>query len=253
MTRAYFVSDLHLYSADDPNAQRFEKFLSDLTATDGTTHLFLLGDIFDMWLADHRYFVDRYKRIIAELVRLKAEGVAIHYFEGNHDLHLKKYWNGELGFHVHGGPVLVELAGIRVRLEHGDQMDPEDLGYRFLRWFLRTPPLRFLTHHLPGSVAAWIGERASASSRQYTSERKTITENRAIAKIRQHARRVHERDPFDLLIAGHVHFRDDYSDEAGFRAVNLGTWLDRPCYFLLEDGAGGFVEIGQGGHVDMAQ
>ena len=45
-----------------------------------------LGDVFDMWLAHHRYFVDRYNRIIKQLVRLHDEGVGIHYFEGNHDV-----------------------------------------------------------------------------------------------------------------------------------------------------------------------
>ena len=253
MTRAYFVSDLHLHSADDPNAKRFETFLSGLGAADGTTHLFLLGDVFDMWLANHRYFVDRYERVIAQLVRLHAEGVTIHYFEGNHDLHLKKYWSDDLGFVVHSGPVSLRLAGLTLRLEHGDQMDPEDRGYRFLRWFLRTPPLKLLIHHLPGSLAAWIGERASASSRHYTSERKTITAGLAIEKIRRHARQAHAADPFDLLIAGHVHFRDDYRDDAGFRAVNLGTWLDTPCYFVLENGTGRFVEVGEPDEDNVAQ
>ncbi len=253
MTRAYFVSDLHLSSAEDPNAKRFEAFLRSLAAADGTTHLFLLGDVFDMWLAHHRYFIDRYDRIIKQLVRLHDEGVGIHYFEGNHDLHLKKYWSDELGFNVHSGPVLMKLAGLRLRLEHGDQMDPEDRGYRFLRWFLRTAPLRWLIHHLPGTVAAWIGERASASSRQYTSERKTITADLAIEKIRRHARDMHSLDPFDLLIAGHVHFRDDYRDDAGFRAVNLGTWLDEPCCFVLENSVGKLVEVGKPDEDNVAQ
>ena len=234
MSCAYFVSDLHLSSADDPKAVRFANFLADISAANGITHLFLLGDIFDMWLADHRYFIDRYRRIVAELVRIKSEGVAVHYFEGNHDLHLRKFWGEQLGFAVHGGPLNTDIAGVRLRLEHGDQMDTDDRGYRFLRWFLRTPVLTFVIETLPGTIAAWIGERASASSRKYTTERKTISSEDAVAKIRAHAARVHEREPFDLLIAGHVHIRDDYTDPRGFRAVNLGTWLTRPCYFALD-------------------
>ena len=244
MTRAFFVSDLHLESADDPKATLFVEFLSALSAAKGTTHLFLLGDIFDMWLADHRYFIDRYPGIIAELKRLQGEGVAVHYFEGNHDLHLRKYWGNELGFDVHSDPIQLTLAGTRLRLEHGDQMDPDDRGYRFLRWFLRTPPLKILIENLPGKLAAWIGERASATSRRYTSERKTISTADAIEKIRAHAARVHAETPFDLLIAGHVHVRDDYADTQGFRAVNLGTWLDQPCYFILDAEGARFENLG---------
>lgn len=243
MACAYFVSDLHLSSAEDPKAVRFADFLQQLAAQDDVTHLFLLGDIFDMWLADHRYFVDRYRHIIEHLELLKKNGVAIHYFEGNHDLHLSKFWGGVLGFDVHGGPWSTELAGLRLRLEHGDEMDPDDRGYRFLRWFLRTPPLKLLIEKLPGSIAARIGENASATSRRYTTERKTISRDSAISKIRQHAIRVHAEDPFDLLIAGHVHVRDDYSDPGGFRAVNLGTWLEEPCCFVLDGSGGRFVSL----------
>ena len=238
MTRAYFVSDLHLESAEDPKSALFVDFLRKLSGPKGVTHLFLLGDVFDMWLADHRYFVNRYPAIIAELTRLKTEGVAVHYFEGNHDLHLEKYWHGELGFDVHHGPIHLTLNDTQLRLEHGDQMDPDDRGYRFLRWFLRTPPLKYLIENLPGNVAAWIGERASATSRRYTSERKTISPGDAKAKIRAHAARAHQQTPFDLLIAGHVHIRDDYVDPGGFRAINLGTWLEQPCYFVLDEQGG---------------
>lgn len=246
MPRAYFVSDLHISSADDPKARLFLDFLRRLSGTKSASHLFLLGDIFDMWLADHRYFIDKYREVVAEIVRLQNAGVEIHYFEGNHDLHLRKYWAGRLGLSVHSGPVYMELAGKTLRLEHGDQMDPDDRGYRFLRWFLRTPPLRFLIHHLPGNLAARIGERASRTSRSYTSETKTISNDDAIRKIRAHAERMYRQRPFDLIVSGHVHIRDDHTTESAggtFRSVNLGTWLEAPCYFLLDESGAQFHEL----------
>ena len=246
MSRACFVSDLHIAAPEDSRAQLLLQLLRSLPGPEAVSHLFLLGDIFDLWLADHRYFIDRYRAIVAELERLRDAGVDIHYFEGNHDLHLEKYWAGRLGLTVHDGPVELDLAGRRLRLEHGDQMDPDDRGYRFLRWFLRTPVLRFVIHHLPGNIAARIGQRASATSRSYTSETKTISAADAVRKIRAHARKVHAETPFDLLISGHVHVRDDYAGETAngpFRSVNLGTWLDAPCYFLLDDATAGFVEL----------
>ena len=194
--------------------------------------------------------------MIAELVRLHEEGVEIHYFEGNHDLHLRKYWAEQLGFFVHGGPIYLELEGRTLRLEHGDQMDPDDRGYRFLRWFLRTPPLRFLTHHLPGKLAARIGERASRTSRSYTSETKTISNDDAIRKIRIHAQRAFEQRPFDILVSGHVHIRDDHTVETPtgtFRSVNLGTWLDAPCYLLLDESDAQIRELESADVAQLAQ
>jgi len=253
MARAYFVSDLHL---DDPDGSRsllFERLLADVGADSRTTHLFLLGDVFDMWLGDHDYFVDRYRRIVDALAALRERGVEIHYFEGNHDLHLRPFWAKRLGVQVHPDPIYLDVAGLRLRLEHGDQMDPDDRGYRFLRWFLRTPPVRFLILNLPGGLVAWIGERASAHSRTYTSETKTISEADAIDKIRAHALKVHEEQPFDLIVSGHVHVRDDlrFETEGGAgRSINLGTWLERPCFLRIDDGRVELVELGPG---DMAE
>jgi UDP-2,3-diacylglucosamine hydrolase len=249
MSSAYFVSDLHITAPDSERAILFERFLSGLSAGDGVSHLFLLGDVFDLWVADHDYFVSRYGRIIREIRRLVEEGVEVHYFEGNHDLHLESFWARRLGVNVHPGPMELSLGSLRLRLEHGDQMDPEDRGYHFLRWFLRTAPVRFLACHLPGGLLARIGDRASATSRQYTSRTKTIEAREAVGVIRAHARRTFAERPFDVIISGHVHVRDDYRHDGptgAFRSINLGTWLDRPCCLRIEDGSLEWIELAPG-------
>ncbi|MGH8221770.1 MAG: UDP-2,3-diacylglucosamine diphosphatase [Woeseiaceae bacterium] len=237
MQRAYFVSDLHITSPDDDRARLFIGFLRSLKGDRDLSHLFLMGDVFDLWLAAHAYFVDRYRTLIDEFVRLRDEGTQIHYFEGNHDLHLRRFWEDELGMTVHEGPIYLELCGRTLRLEHGDQMDRGDRGYRFLRWFLRTPPIRFLICHLPGALVARLGERASAASRAYTSETKTLAADVAIRVIRRHAERANAAKPYDLLVSGHLHVRDDHTfHDRGrpVRSVNLGSWLDRPCCLRVD-------------------
>lgn len=246
MPSAYFVSDIHIQSPECPRARLFVSFLEALSRDSNVTHLFLLGDIFDLWVADHGYFVRRYSEIIAEIRRLKDQGVDISYFEGNHDLHLRYYWADQLGLTVYDGPTYVQLGQTTVRLEHGDQMDPYDKGYLFLRWFLRTGPIRVLMRRLPGALVGRIGDRASAKSRRYTSSAKAIRAADAIAKIHAHARQAYATKHFDLMISGHVHVRDDCrinSQTSTFRSVNLGSWLDAPCYFKLDDTDARFCEL----------
>ncbi len=243
MSRAYFVSDIHIVSPDCARAHLFRRFLATLSG-DNASHLVLLGDIFDLWVADHRYFIDRFDAIIDEIRRLRDEGVEILYFEGNHDLHLRYFWADELGITVHGEATYLTLGQRTLRLEHGDQMDPDDTGYLFLRWFLRTPLIRFLVRNLPGRLIAGVGERASETSRHYTSNAKSIEDNDAVQKIRIHAEKVHAERPFDLIVSGHVHVRDDWqSPDKGFRSVNLGSWLDKPCYFQVDAEAAAFHEL----------
>lgn len=247
MPSALFVSDVHIKGPDCPRARMFTALLRSLD--ERTTHLFLLGDIFDLWVADHRWFIDRYRTIIEELERLRRDGVEIHYFEGNHDLHLRWFFGDRLGLRVHEGPYTVRLGPQTVRLEHGDEMDPDDRGYLFLRWLLRTPPVRFLIRHLPGALVARIGERASRMSHEYVTGAKFEPERDVITIIRAHAMRIAAGERFDLLVSGHLHVRDDVRlelDGRSFRSVNLGSWLDAPCFFRIDEHEARFHELNEG-------
>lgn len=245
---ALFVSDIHIKDPDCPRARLFTAFLKSLEGGRNATHLFLLGDIFDLWVADHDWFIERYRGIIDELRRLKEENVEIHYFEGNHDLHLKYFFSDRLGLRVHDGPYRLQLGRHRVRLEHGDEMDPDDRGYLFLRWFLRTPPVRILIRNLPGALIARIGNRASRISRRYVTGTKSVTDADAVATIRGHAGRIAAADRFDLIISGHVHVRDDTCirlPDREVRSVNLGSWFDAPCYFRIDENEARFHELAE--------
>ncbi len=238
MSRALFVSDIHISSTADPKYKLFSDFL-DKCASLKLDHLFLVGDIFDLWVADQSYFVENYHRIVERLTLLQNQGTEIHYFEGNHDLDLKLYWQDQLGFDVHEAAAYFRLDGLQVRVEHGDQMDPDDRGYLLLRWFLRTPVLKALGRGLPGPAVKWIGSRASHASRDYTTQVKTATDDQAREKIRAHAKRAYGEKPFDLFVSGHVHVREDSRQEK-FRCINLGTWLKEP---LVLDINGKNVEL----------
>jgi UDP-2,3-diacylglucosamine hydrolase len=246
-TKAYFLSDLHLSSPDDANAQTLIKFLRSF---DGT-HLFLMGDIFDLWIGDHRYFCEKWADVVGEIYRLHQRGVEVHYFEGNHDLYLRLYFGNQLGFKVQSAPTLLRVGTWQLRLEHGDQMDPDDRGYIFLRWLLRTPVVRWLARsRFAEKFVVKLGQKMSHASRDYTSNRKTITEAVARGKIRAHAQKIYAETPYDFLIAGHVHVRDDYAVEiapviSGQApvAVNLGSWMTEPVAYCLTDKGGEFVSL----------
>ncbi|MGE0762714.1 MAG: UDP-2,3-diacylglucosamine diphosphatase [Bdellovibrionales bacterium] len=246
MLNAIFLSDLHLTTLSDPRGQCFLRLLhsqrgpraASLSADkiQALTHLFLVGDIFDLWLADHTYFLSHYASAIEQIRRLHNEGVEIHYFEGNHDLYLEKFWGQALGVEVHAGPAYFQLGSRRVRVEHGDQMDPDDRGYLFLRWLLRTSVMTWLAHHLPSKAAVLLGQRASQTSRTYTSQVKTVSHDQALTKMHRHAENLAQSESFDLMIHGHVHVQDDYIFEVcgkPIRSINLGSWLGGQMEYLV--------------------
>lgn len=239
MMRAYFLSDIHLGSNQDPKFFLLTHWLKSFVSVEQMTHLFLLGDIFDLWVHNYQHFTHEFQELIQELIRLKYLGVEIHYFEGNHDLHLEAYWQRELHIPVYKGPQHFQLGSLNIRLEHGDQMDPEDRGYIFLRWLLRTPVVKWCIRHLPEKFMVWLGESSSRKSRSYTTKIKTINKERAIHVIRTHAQKIFQSHPFDIIITGHMHVRDEFQwqeESKTITSMNLGSWLDHPQVLLLEEG-----------------
>lgn len=250
MSVAYFVSDLHLSGTSDPKTKVFVEFLDSISSAGAlgpaATHLFLVGDVFDLWIGSHAYFKQAYPEVIEAIARLVRQGVEVHFFEGNHDLFLKPFWETELGVSVHPDAATFELNGKVVRVEHGDLINPDDKGYLFLRAFLRTSGMRWLALNLPSKAVAAIGERSSRASREYTSSAKKLPEERIRTLIRAHAKNCLESSNFDLIVTGHVHVLDDVEIRAAnrvARSINLGSWYDGPKVFVLSKAGGQFVKL----------
>lgn len=247
--KAWFVSDIHISGPDDPRLKVFARFLR-ARLSDGTTDVFLVGDIFDLWVGSGHFFAKRYAEVVELVRQLRGQGVKVVYFEGNHDLHLDGIWARHLGCEVVTEPGYYQLGRWKVRVEHGDLMNPNDTGYLFLRRLLRTGFVRWLANALPGALIQGIGNLMSKSSRQWTSSSVKARDDRYIhSMIRSHAEKVHvSEEYFDLMISGHVHVRDDYQWESHsrvIRSVNLGWWSSRetPQAFRLEDSGGTWEEI----------
>jgi UDP-2,3-diacylglucosamine hydrolase len=242
--KAYFISDLHIRHEDKTKGIKLMEFLKALPKD--TTHLVLLGDIFDLWIGSHEYFIKKFSKIIKELKAISDRGVEIHYFEGNHDIHLKKFWHDELGINVHTDHYYFNFDGIVIRAEHGDLMNKEDKGYLFLRKALRTFPMNILSTQLPGKLVEAIGDRSSRVSRFYTDRQNQKYKEKVKALTQDYAQEVYNEKPFDIIITGHTHVDDDFSFEAQgkkARSINLGSWLDRPKALIVTKEETKFIDL----------
>lgn len=231
--KAIFLSDSHFRRPEDLQVQKLIKFLKQHQGRQHLSHIFLVGDIFDMWIANYSYFIDRWLPLNSELLRLKQAGVEIHYFEGNHDLYLSYYFGEQLGFKIHKGPANLKLGAEYFRIEHGDQMDPSDYGYRLLRWFWRTPLMNYLAPRLPGVTIGKMGEELSSMSRkrrEYNPESQKKYLERLHEMVVRHVNKVADEEfPFQYFISGHIHQKMNFNIETSrgsVRVLNLGTWVD---------------------------
>ena len=48
--------------------------------------------------------------------------------------------------------------------------------------------------------------------------------------------------PYDFLITGHFHVRDEYSVESS-KAINLGTWLEKPGFYEITNNSSQFCNL----------
>lgn len=233
----WFISDLHLKSMKERNSQTLLRFLHFLKTQNETTHLILLGDIFDFWIGPGRVFQFEFAPLIQALTDLKRKGVQILYCEGNHDVHIHTFWRDQLGFDVFIEPRKVQLGPWNVRMEHGDYINPSDIAYLRWRSVLRSLPLKAFAHVLPSSVVAKIGQVVSERSRQETSIRREIHEEPYRQMIRSYAESMARNDNFDYIITGHMHIVDEYIfEKSGKRiSINLGSWFTPPQALKLDD------------------
>lgn len=209
-----------------------EAMLLLLKKAQGEADLFvILGDLFDIWLGKGEAFQKEYAPLLTEFKKLKSK-CRILYFEGNHDFHLRKFWAEDMGFEVYENPLDFEYGGLKIHAEHGDEINRDDRGYLFLRWFLRTPVLKFLIEKVPSQVVFGIGHKASNKSRVYTSG----LPNKTVPLFRSYAQDLNLRRPFDLFLVGHTHIPDDFNfvgQGQKFRLINLGSWFEKAHYLKV--------------------
>lgn len=245
---AWFISDIHLKTAEERNGQILLRFLRSLKDKDPKQiHLFMLGDIFDLWIGPSEFFARQFPEHIQALKDLIAAGGKVTFIEGNHDVHIEKYFERKLGVKVFVEAQYVNLDGVKVRVEHGDLINLNDEKYLKYRAFIRNPRYKFLLYLFPGWLWNWAGTRASKKSRDKSGEYRARNEAQLIAMIRNHASRAYTEGPFDYIISGHMHVFDDHMiNVAGHdvRSVNLGSWFEEQVkVFRIKNGVGEWVHL----------
>ncbi|MFQ5508647.1 MAG: UDP-2,3-diacylglucosamine diphosphatase [Leptospirillia bacterium] len=230
MARAIFLSDCHLAEPSDDN---YRRMLSFLDGVGPLSDLFILGDFFDCWMGFSNA-PERYLPLTDRISSLVRGGTRLHYVEGNHDIDVAPFFAKKLGATVYPECGEVNLGGKRLYLAHGDLSDPSDTGYLRLRRLLRSPPLRLLSHILPGSavLALWAPFIGGKAERIYANSR--------LPGLMRDLARQKWAAGYDGVVMGHCHHPEflegEGADDGRFYA-NLGDWV-RHFTYLEFDGDG---------------
>jgi UDP-2,3-diacylglucosamine hydrolase len=234
-----FVGDAHFARGDKGRREHFSRFIQKNRSTLGT--LVIMGDFFDFWFGfrDCSSLKKEYGDVLELLEELRADGVRVIYFEGNHDFSLGSYMREELGIEVYDRAAVMELRGKRIFLAHGDRISPT-LDHWILTGLLRN----WVTYQgisvLGSRLVMAIAHRWSASSRGRNMERSPVV----IARLRSFAKR-QLKEGSDAVILAHTHLPEAITvKEQGRKAYyfNVGNWIKDFSYLRYNEKKGFSLE-----------
>lgn len=236
------ISDVHVKVPGDEAHKLLDQFL-DHPDVRSSQHVLLLGDIFDLMCGPHEEYIELFRPIFQKIDSLVRAGVKVHYFEGNHDVHLERlfrlFWpKGEVS--PKQVPEICRWDDKTYYFSHGDEHEPDNVSYQRYKELILSAPLRFVANHLmPYQVLKYVGERASAKSRKKGS--RTFDQEKVRTRFREGVKLV-TGGQYDFVIGGHSHVQDSFQSGKSLY-LNNGYALKTRTFILIENHKPRFVPL----------
>ena len=121
-----FISDIHLSEANPHLTNTFKTFLNE--SKEDCTHLFILGDLFEIWIGDddENPFIQDIKKAIIDFTSNGPETFLMH---GNRDFLLGEAFASEVCISLLPDPYTLDINGQKAILSHGDFLCTDDNDY----------------------------------------------------------------------------------------------------------------------------
>jgi len=218
----FLVSDVHLSDRRPKQVAAFVSFLG--TQARSAQRLYILGDLFDLWLGDDDTRPP-HPAVLDALCRLTDSGTRVYALHGNHDFLLGPGFEARTGCRLLPDPWVADIYDRRVLLSHGDSLCSDDLEYQQWRALVRDPEHQRAFLALPLAARA---ERA-ARIRQHSGERAGLKPQDIMDVSRQAVADAMRAHGVDCLVHGHTHrpavHRLALDGRPGVRIV-LGDWYE---------------------------
>jgi UDP-2,3-diacylglucosamine hydrolase len=194
----------------------------------GCDRLLLMGDLFQVWVAETRFETPDISAVVAALRRLRSQGVRVDYIEGNRDFFIARSSYAD-AFDSVVLEISFQVGDTRYLALHGDGLNDRDWQYRFWRWLSKSAPAHLGLALTPRRLAQKLVGSTEHHLAQTNFRHRAELPREAISHFAE--RRLAEGH--DVLLLGHFH--DDIRWEvphgevrllpAWFRTKRLG-WID---------------------------
>ncbi len=230
-----FISDLHLHAERPDGIEQFLQFMR--TDAPAASALYILGDLFEAWIGDDDTDPG-HAPVIAALAELRRDNVPCYFMHGNRDFLVGKRFAAATGCVLLDDWHVIEVAGQRAVLTHGDLLCTDDTSYQQLRSMVRDPSWQreFLAKSLDErrAIVTELRERSKTETAEKPAEIMDVNQTAVEAALRQHG--------VSILVHGHTHrpaVHEFVADGSPATRIVLGDWYDRGS--VLRWGESGFA------------
>lgn len=159
----WLASDIHLSENSPATALAFYDFLED--ASQQASALFILGDLFDVWVGDDviKRPASWLKQALEALARCAAL-IPVYVGLGNRDFLLGTAFIKHIGAHPLADQTLLSVGTTTVLISHGDEYCTLDHSYQRFKWWVRQPWVQRAFSFLSLSQRLDIAAQARAQS-----------------------------------------------------------------------------------------
>jgi UDP-2,3-diacylglucosamine hydrolase len=232
MARTLFISDLHLSAQRPELVAAFHEFVRGPAR--GAAALYILGDLFDLWLGDDQLRDPLAAGVVAALAELAQSGTAIYLQRGNRDFLLGERFARLSGATLLDDAVVHELHGTPTLIMHGDQLCTDDVGYQRFRAWWQDPVHRRRFLALPFFARRGIGAALRSRSRKAMANKPEVIMDVNAGAV---AAALRERG-VTRLIHGHTHRPARHEHDVDGRTcvrVVLADWYQRASYLEVSE------------------
>ncbi len=124
-----FISDLHLQAGHGATFQAWRAYLADTPAD----AVFILGDLFEVWVGDDAALAPGFAADCASVLRAATRERPVFFLHGNRDFLVGRSLLDAAGVVLLEDPTVLDFAGARWLLTHGDALCLDDRDYLAFR------------------------------------------------------------------------------------------------------------------------
>jgi len=199
MAPTLFVSDLHLSPARPHLVAAFHEFVTGRARS--AKALYILGDLFDVWLGDDQLREPMAAAVAGALAELPGLGIPVYLQRGNRDFLLGERFALACKATLLPDAVVHDLHGTPTLLMHGDLLCTDDVEYQRFRAYWQDPTRRnrllarpYFIRRVIGAIMRFGSRRATAAKAEVIMD---VNADAVSAAMREHR--------VSRLIHGHTH------------------------------------------------